>query len=482
MRMRARRGTATVSGCVAVVASGLASGCYSKTAVPPAEFISLSRPLPRPATVAGSARLGPRTQVRVRFDDGSTSPWLPASRIAIAADGLVTGRAHHGLAEAHEVVIAGADPAARDILAATAPPGAEATPAQDRLRLHVEDRRWLLPWIAAYLDGAAALGRDAGTVSFKGPWWESAPIPGADLARLSPERLAQLHLAEGVPWRDVDAVELNNLDPWQTTGAIVALPIAAAFTLIVEGLGHGDAPTGRLLDGVVDAQLQMAVSDRQTEALEGYGPGDLPAPLRRYHSPAVLVDGGARSEAVEAAPLFTPGALRRDELKVILGGDFGIESKDATFTGSVGAGLRLFDFLEITGRLRSVTFDDRSAAGTGPVVNAGAAGAGAAGGAVGDGPALARHLLGGARLSLHLDSDGNPLTAFVVGGEILTGSTVTGGTLTEIGFVLGPRFGIGEKTFASLLFEPSLLASSNTGTADHTRGRVMFCAELGFDL
>lgn len=450
-----------------VVAVTGVTGCYTRTVLPPIAIASVTVPLARPTTLGLDGRLGPRTDVRVRFGDGSTSRWWPASTLAVGNEGVIVGSGRYRLADAREAVISGADAGAGEVLAATAPPGASITRGEHRLRLRLTDPRMLLSWIAAYVNGAAALGREPGALSFRGPEgvWESPPIPGGRLAALTDAGLEGASLAEGVLWREVSFLELDNLDPWSTIGAVIGVPLAA---VILMPLGAG-VPLGAAVEKpFTDLWLPEATGSDQ--GTEGYweGPDDSPAPVGHHRRTAVLLDRPKDDpHAPVVVPLFTSSARRRDQVKVVLGGDFGVESaEDMTFTGSAGVGLRLFDFLEVTGRVRSVTFDD-----WGPAAGAGSPGTG-----------LSRHLLGGGRLSLHLDADGNPATAFVAGGEVLAGSLEGGGTLTELGFVLGPRYGLTDKLFASFLFAPSILISSNTGTVDHSRGRLMFCAELAFDL
>jgi hypothetical protein len=92
------------------------------------------------------------------------------------------------------------------------------------------------------------------------------------------------------------------------------------------------------------------------------------------------------------------------------------------------------------------------------------------------------NLLFGARLALHIDGDGDPRFAFLVGGEVLGGSLADGASLTELAFVLGPRVGITNKSFASLLLAPSVLVTSGSPYDSSSTGKVMLTLELGFDL
>jgi len=127
-------------------------------------------------------------------------------------------------------------------------------------------------------------------------------------------------------------------------------------------------------------------------------------------------------------------------------------------TGAAGVGVRVSDFVELSARLRALPYDDRpfdQQVGRSPI-----------------------SLLYGGRLALHIDGDGDRRTAFLFGGELLMGQSSEGASLTQGSLIIGPRFGITEKTFASLLFEPSFLNPSN----HPVMGQMMFCAEFGFDL
>ena len=132
-------------------------------------------------------------------------------------------------------------------------------------------------------------------------------------------------------------------------------------------------------------------------------------------------------------------------------------------TGSAGLGFRAGDFVELSARLRALPFDNTLAS------------------TQGASSAAPVNLLYGGRLALHIDGDGDRRTAFVFGGEVLGGSLRDGTALTELGFVLGPRFGITDKMFASLLLAPSLLipASSPYGEPS-TVGQIMITRRARF--
>jgi hypothetical protein len=90
---------------IAAAAVSLATGCYATTKVPAAEVAAIAGPLAAPKKIAGSTKLGPSTAIRARRADGSVTPWLPASGLAVAEEGLVSGR-RYPLAAATEVTIA----------------------------------------------------------------------------------------------------------------------------------------------------------------------------------------------------------------------------------------------------------------------------------------------------------------------------------------------------------------------------------------
>jgi hypothetical protein len=178
--------------------------------------------------------------------------------------------------------------------------------------------------------------------------------------------------------------------------------------------------------------------------------------------PAVLLTPDEPGATVRATPLFSARARRRDAIKLVLEGEAGVTA-DGAFTGAAGLGARLGDFLELTARVRSLSL-------AAPAPPGWAA------------PSPTQHLLVGGRLGLHIDTDGNPLTAFVLGGEML-GGQIDGQSVTELAFLLGPRVGIGDKMFASLLFTPTvLLTAGQPGQSGSTTLQMLFTGEIGFDL
>ena len=92
-------------------------------------------------------------------------------------------------------------------------------------------------------------------------------------------------------------------------------------------------------------------------------------------------------------------------------------------------------------------------------------------------------LLYGGRLVFHIDGDGDRRTAFVFGGEVLGGALRDGTFMTELALVLGPRFGITDKMFASVLLTPYFVIPDRSPYGERsTVGRVMVTAEFGFAL
>ena len=447
---------------LAVVAIAWGSGCYATTEVPAAQIASINRPLSAPKKVGGS-KLGPQTEVRAWLTDGSVTPWLPAGELAVAKEGLVSGR-RHSLAAANAATLANAADGAAEMLAATAPPGADVAPVNGQLRLTVPDRRVLLPWIAAYAAGAKEMRQPLGWVAFEGRKWTSDWIPIASLAAVPPSQLAALEVAEGVPWRDVAGLQVHNLEPIRTTGAIIGGPIAMSVMVLsvvgaVAAVADGKDPTPAIDLGVTAAAVTAdAAASADAEADTGG------APVRSLReSPAVLVTADDSGGALGVTPLFSRAARRRESFKLVFAGEAGLTGEGG-MTGAVGFGFRAGDFVELSARLRVLPFDDAfdSTLGT---------------------SSAAPVLLGGGRLAFHIDGDGDRRTAFVFGGELLVGSLRDGALLTELGFVFGPRFGFTDTMFGSLLLAPSLLIPDSSRYVERsTVGQVMFTAELGFAL
>jgi len=448
---------------LAVVAMASASGCYATTEVPAAQLASIEHPLSGPKTIGRSAKLGPQTEVRAWLTDGSVTPWLPAGELAVAKEGLVSGR-RHPLAAANVAIMANAGDGAADMLAATAPPGAEVALVNGQLRLTVANRRVLLPWIAAYAAGAKEMRQPLGWVAFEGRKWTSDWIPIASLVAVPPSQLPALEVAEGIAWRDVTGLQVHNLEPIRTTGAIIGMPIAmSAMMLSLVGgaaaIADGKDPTPALHVGVTAAAMTAdAAASADAEADTGG------APVRSLReSPAVLVTADDSGGALGVTPLFSAEARRRESFKLVFAGEAGVTGEGG-MTGAVGFGFRAGDFVELSARLRALPFEDAfdSTQGASPA---------------------APVLLGGGRLAFHIDGDGDRRTAFVFGGELLVGSLRDGTALTELGFVFGPRFGFSDKMFGSLLLAPSLLIPDSSRYVERsTVGQLMFTAELGFAL
>lgn len=467
-----------LTGLATVIVMASASGCYTTSEVPTTKIASIRRPLSGPRALGGDARLGPRTEVRARLTDGSVTPWLPSADLAVGKDGLVTGR-RYPLAAATEVALADAGPGTSEMLAAVAPPGSEIISQAGWLQLRVREPRLLLPWVAAYAGGMATLhGRPGPCAVRTSPRRWSAPIPCARLAEVPPAALARLQIAEGIAWRRVAGLEVHNLDPAQTTAAVLATPVVMSLMMLSIVGATVAAADGRDPGPSLDLGIRVAeaTADVASHADDGADTGGAPIHWPNGRA-AVLVTESRASEGIPdpatelaTTPLFTESARRRDDFKLVLAGEAGL-SNEAGFTGSLGAGFRLADFVEITGHARLLFFDETAALSPGESAIASAS-------SVGTGTP---HLLFGGRLAFHIDGDGDPRTAFVLGGETLAGSLEHAGTLWQLGAVMGPRFGIGDKLFASLLFTPSLLVADTPDGASAI-GQVLFTAELGFDL
>jgi hypothetical protein len=453
---------------LAVVVLTGTSGCYATSDVPATHIASIERPLSAPRQIGGAAKLGPNTEIRAWLTDGSVTPWLPAGGLAVAKDGLVSGR-RHPLASATSATIANAGAPAAEMLVATAPPDAVVAIVDGELRLTVADRRVLLPWIAAYASGARAMRQPLGWVAFEGPRrkWTSDWIPISRLVAVAPSQLATLEVAEGIPWRDVVGLQVNNLEPIRTTGAIIAMPIAMSAIVLstvaaAVAVADGKDPTPAINLGVAVAAMTADAAE-SADAEAGTGG----APVRSLgESPAVLVVADGSGSGFGVTPLFSGAARRRETFKFVFTGEAGLTGEGG-MTGSAGLGFRAGDFVELSARLRALPFD--GTAGWTPTTSS----------------AAPVNLLYGGRLAFHIDGDGDRRSAFVFGGELLGGSLRDGTSLIELGFVLGPRFGLTDKTFASLLFAPSLLipsrSSSLTG-GQSTIGQLMVSVELGFAL
>ena len=324
----------------------------------------------------------------------------------------------------------------------------------------------LLPWIAAYATGAKTVGQPLGWVSFRGPRgkWTSDWIPMSQLVALAPSKLGTLEVAEGVQWRDVVGLQVHNIEPIRTTGAIIGAPIAMSVMMLsamaaVAAVADGKDPTPALNVAVAVGSVTVdAAASADADADTGGAPVRSPK-----GSPAVLVTADGTGGALGVTPLFSGAARRRESIKLVFAGEAGFVDAGGV-TGSAGIGLRAGDFVELSARVRALRFDDP----LGPIQGASSA---------------APLLLYGGRLAFHIDGDGDRRTAFVLGGELLLGSVPGVTSLTELGFVVGPRFGISDKMFASLLFEPSVVIPQRAAYGEPSAvGQFMLSAEFGFAL
>lgn len=446
-----------------VVAASLAAGCYATAEVPQGKIAAVSRPLSAPTKIGGS-RLGPASEIRARLEDGSVTRWIPAGDLAVTPHGLVNGRGRT-LVGATEATISGAGDGAKEMLAATTPPGGRVNRTREGwLVLRVSDSRVLLPWLAAYASGARALGQRIGWVSFqgRGASWTTDWMQGAFFAESPPASFADLRATRGLSWEDVSALEVHNVEPIRTSFAILGAPLAMAGMMLsmvgtVAAVADGKDPTPAINLGVTTAELTAAAMDSADAAA---GTGDAP---RRRDLPPMLVSAGETSDTLAATPLFSEAARRRETIKLLVAVEGGITSEGAG-TGALGLGIRLGDYVELSARARALPYDDRPA-----WMNL-------------DIATSSIQFLYGGRAALHIDGDGDRRLAGVFGAELLGGSMPDGTSLTQGSLILGPRFGLTSKTFASLLFAPSFVSTSGSPYGDQTIGQVMFSAELGFDL
>ena len=109
-------------------------------------------------------------------------------------------------------------------------------------------------------------------------------------------------------------------------------------------------------------------------------------------------------------------------------------------TGAAGVGVRLFDFWELSARVRGLRL----------------------GGTDTEGASVPLGLLAGGRLSLHIDGDAQPLTALMLGLEVMGGRADREHAMTTTTLSIGPRFGMGRDAFLSVLFTPTYISVEPT--------------------
>jgi hypothetical protein len=381
----------------------------------------------------GQARLGPRSEVRIRRRDGSASRWYAAGELVTSSQGLGTA-ATLPLGDSTRALVVDVGPETGALLAATAPESGRVDWQDEGWALQASRPGQVAAWAAAASARLVELGGAAGTWRFARPegGWLSGPISGAVLASAPPPAVARQRLVEGTPWPEVAALEIRGFDPFLSVSSGLGVTGVVALSLLI-----GGAPSGLGDDSV------------------GFDKGARVEDDRLPHR-GMLLEPGAGAPT-DGRPVFTPWARRRDLIRLIAAGDLAW-SRDAGLAGGGGGlGMRVCDFVELTARLRAF----EHAGGT--------------------------RLLGGGRLSLHVDSDARPLTALTLGMEVLGRPGGGGdGDVVTLAFPAGPRlgFGPGGLGFASVLVSPGFVF--DMGAAPDRRRTTTFqllaSLELGLAL
>jgi hypothetical protein len=418
---------------------GLAAGCYTTAIVPAAAVRRASTPARAPLAVTdlggGQARLGPRSEVRIRRRDGSASRWYGAGELVTSSQGLGTA-ATLPLGDSTRALVGDVGLETGALLTATAPEGGRVDWQGEGFALHASRPGQVAAWAAAASARVVELGGSAGTWRFARPegGWLSGPIPGSTLAATPPPALATRRLIEGTPWQEVAALEIRGFDPFLSVSSGLGVTGLVALAILL-----GGNPSG-LGDDRVGFDKGVRVEDD------------------RLPHRGMLLEPGA-SAPTDGRPLFTPRARRRDLIRLIAAGDLALSRDAGLAGGGGGVGIRVCEFVELTARLRAVEH------------------------------AGATRLLGGGRLSLHVDSDARPLTALTLGMEVLGrpgGGGGDGGAVMTLAFPAGPRlgFGPGGLGFASVLVSPSFVFDMGDAP-DHRRTttfQLLASLELGLAL
>jgi hypothetical protein len=427
---------------VVVVLPVVAAGCYSTAIVPAGAVRRAGAPAP-PAEAplgvvdlgGGKARLGPRSEVRIRRRDGSASRWYSAGELMTSGEGLGTA-ATLPLGAATRALVRDGGAAMGGLLAATAPSGGVFIWQGEGFALQAPGPGKLAVWAAAASARSLDLGGAAGMWRFARPegGWLSAGIHGTTLAATPEPALATRRLAEGTAWPEIAALEIRSFDPFLSVASGLGVTGVAMLALVLGGDPGG--PISEAREGV--DKSAMARDDPQPHV-------------------AMLLPPEAAAPT-DGRPLFSARARRRALIKLVVSGDVGL-SQAGSGTGGGGLGLRLFDFVDVTARLRAVT----------------------------SGADEQTRLLAGGRLALHVDSDAQPLTALTMGFELFAGSTEGGSSLLMVSLPVGPRVsfgGGGGVGFASLLLSPGLVYTGGAlpDRQRATAAQVVASLELGLAL
>ena len=100
----------------------------------------------------------------------------------------------------------------------------------------------------------------------------------SQLVALAPSKLGTLEVAEGVQWRDVVGLQVHNIEPIRTTGAIIGAPIAMSVMMLsavaaVAAVADGKDPTPALNVAVAAASVTAdAAASADADADTGGAP------------------------------------------------------------------------------------------------------------------------------------------------------------------------------------------------------------------
>jgi hypothetical protein len=333
----------------------------------------------------------------------------------------------------------------------------------DQVTLQANRPGELARWAAAVASGSLAAGGPAGVWTFyhSKSGWIAENLGGGTLASVPLPSIGRLRIMEGIPWSDVAELEVHNFDP--LTSVAAAAGSALIIAMIIASV-RANADPGPLLD--LGGRAAFAAAEHSAE---NEGPAAKGGEDPRHEG--FLIDPAGADAALAASPLFTDSARRRDIAKLLLSVDSAWDGGTG-ITSGLGVGVRLFDFWELSGRVRGLHLG--------------------AGNVEGDVSTRAPvHLLAGGRLGLHIDGDGQPLSALTMNMELLAGKADEARSLTALSLSIGPRFGLGRKTFVSLLFSPTYVSVDDPANAITVEGanptylsewRFMFGAEVGLAL
>lgn len=292
-----------------------------------------------PSTDGPDSRLGPGSLIRVRRKDGTLSRWFMARNLQSKGDGLSVTMKRVPITTKRSAAVSGLFAEHLLLLESLKPAtGALEHRADGTHVLHPGDGS-TGNWVTRFNDARRTA---PATISPNEVWTFEARYDAATVAVKGADLDATLRdgvvMVDGLPWDQITALEVKNLDGFATWFTVVSSPVWVG---------------GLLLTGALVGGFWTQGADATTDFIRlGQSP-------TREHSEEPLTDeevrhGGVLNSGRYATftpegwrPLFSDGAIRKSEYRLLVWGGLGGELTTGQSSNLLlGVGLRVREVLE----------------------------------------------------------------------------------------------------------------------------------------